>query len=448
MNMKKITALLLIAALALALCGCGELANLKNVELPPLPDASDAQTPEETATPTPAQEIDTTGSKAASDLPEHVIVSISSQKEEHYDPQNGDTLILTFSYETPAVYIEGRDDAAAAINEYIATVDETYYTGNDYGVSGEDGLPSGVNGMLEMATDNYSYAVENGQTDLPLEYVSSRTAKVARIDSRVLSMVYNTYTFTSGAHGNYFDTGYTFDTESGEYVTLDMLSSDREALAAFLADYMMKLYKADKDGYYSARVVEDIALTTQPDVETAIAALVRDGSWYFDEDGMVIFSTVYELGPYAAGIVEFDIPYSDLNGHIDDKWLPADVTSDGSLELKAQSDVADGSIEIIDKVTVDENSEQLCLEAVGTVYDVRLSAVDYSDRFYETAQLWACSYMSDCVLQLETLIPDGMPKLRVSYMDASGQQKGLLLTQSGEDGSYILIDDDSIEAVG
>ena len=41
-----------------------------------------------------------------------------------------------------------------------------------------------------------------------------------------------------------------------------------------------------------------------------------------------------------------------------------------------------------------------------------------------------------------------MPKLRVSYMDASGQQKGLLLTQSGEDGRYILIDDDSIEAVG
>ena len=64
MNMKKITALLLIAALALALCGCGELANLKNVELPPLPDASDAQTPEETAAPTPAQEIGTTGSKA------------------------------------------------------------------------------------------------------------------------------------------------------------------------------------------------------------------------------------------------------------------------------------------------------------------------------------------------------------------------------------------------
>ena len=73
MNMKKITALLLIAALALALCGCGELANLKNVELPPLPDASDAQTPEETAAPTPAQEIDTTGSKAVSDLLEHVI---------------------------------------------------------------------------------------------------------------------------------------------------------------------------------------------------------------------------------------------------------------------------------------------------------------------------------------------------------------------------------------
>ena len=37
--MKKITAMILALALALALCGCGSLDNLKNVELPPLPDA-------------------------------------------------------------------------------------------------------------------------------------------------------------------------------------------------------------------------------------------------------------------------------------------------------------------------------------------------------------------------------------------------------------------------
>lgn len=444
--MKKITAIILALALMAALCGCGSLNNLKNVELPPLPDANTQQTepsPEVTA------EIDTTNSIPKSALPQHVIVSMEKHSEEHYDPQNGDTLILSFSYETPRVYIEGRPEASNAVNEYIATVDETYYTGNDYGV-GEgigDYAMSGLNGMLEMATDNYSYAVENGVTDMPLEFSSSRTGRVERIDSRVLSMVYTTYTFTGGVHGSYFDTGYSFDTESGEYVTLDMLSGNFDELKAFLADYMIGLYTADKDGYYSARVFAD--MVTDGDVNAAIAALVRDGSWYFSEDGMVIYSTIYELGPYAAGIVDFVIPYSDLAGHIDDKWLPAERTAEsGTLTLKAQSDIADGSIEIIDKVTVDAEGEALCLEADGTVYDVRLASVDYSDRFYETAQLWACSYMSDCVLQLDTMIPDGMPDLMVSFRDASGAQTRLLLTQSGENGAYILMNDSDIEAVG
>ncbi len=445
--MKKITAMILALALALALCGCGSLDNLKNVELPPLPDADAKPTetpPEATAV------IDTSASMPESALPQHVIVSVEKHSEEHYDPQNGDTLILSFSYETPRVYIEGCQEASNAVNEYIATVDETYYTGNDYGVGGESdegGMPGGVNGMLEAATDNYSYAVENGLTDMALEFTSARTARVERIDSRALSMVYTTYIYTGGVHGSYFDTGYTFDAESGEYVTLEKLSGSFEELKKFLADYMIGLYTADKDGYYSERVFAN--MIPDGDVNAAIAALVRDGSWYFGDQGMVIYSSVYELGPYAAGIVVFTIPYSELAGHIDDRWLPAERTAEsGSLTLKAQSDVADGSVEIIDKVTVDAEGEALCLEAEGTVYDVRLASVEYSNRFYETAFLWACSYMSDCVLQLDAVIPDGMPKLMVSFSDASGSETRLLLTQSGEDGSYILVNDSDIEAVG
>ena len=102
---------------------------------------------------------------------------------------------------------------------------------------------------------------------------------------------------------------------------------------------------------------------------------------------------------------------------------------------------------MIDKVVVDENGTALCIEAEGTVYDVRLSKVDYADRFYETALLWSCSYMNDCILQLNAAIPEGMPNLMVSYRDADGTQHKLLLTQSGEDGSYIL-SDENIEAVG
>lgn len=445
--MKKTLAIIICLALVCALCGCSGLNNLKDVELPPLPDVSEVA-PEPTALPTP--QIDTSLSSAQSTLPEHVIVGMETHSEQYFDPQNGDTLILTFSYETPRVYIEGRDAAMSAINEYIATVDETYYTGNDYGIDGEyDAVStriSGISAFLETATDNYAYAVETGDENMPLEFSCARTARVERIDSRALSLVYNTYTFTGGAHGNYSDLAYNFDTESGERIKLDTLSANPDALIAFLSEYLLKLYNEDEDGYYSSRVYEDITLGGEND---PIAALVRDGAWYFDHDGMVFFSQPYELGPYASGIIDFTVPYGELDGQIYDKYLPPEYdAADGALALKAQSDFADGSIEIIDKVTLTEGGEALCLEAAGTVYDLRLSSVDYTDAFYETARLWAASYMSDCILQLETVIPDGMPDLMVSYRSSDGALSRMLLTQSGEDGAYILMDETAVEAVG
>lgn len=444
--MKKFTAIMLALALALLLCGCSGLQNLKNVELPPLPDVSQT-TPE--ATPAPTIEIDTSASTAESTLPQHVIVSMETHSEQHYDPQNGEKLILTFSYDTPRVYIEGRDAAMNAINEYIATLDETYYTGNDYGLDSDnivDGKIGGVNAFLEAATDNYAFAVDTGDESLPLEFASERSARVERIDSRVLSLVYNTYTYTGGAHGNYGELAYNFDTESGERITLDTLSADPDGLVAFLREYVTKLYTEDADGYYSANVYEDLTVDAE---NNPIADLVRDGVLYFNNEGMVFFAQPYEIGPYASGIIEFTVPYADLAGVIYDKYLPAERdAAPGALELKAQSDVADGSIEIIDKVTVDVPGEALCVQAVGTVYDIRLSGVDYTNAFYETARLWAASYMSDCVLQIETLIPDGMPKLMISYRTSDGAETKLLLTQSGEDGAYILMDKNAVEAVG
>lgn len=448
--MKKITALILVLTLALALCGCANLENLKNVDIPPLPEATEEPTPEPEATPVPTEEIDTSDSTAQSTVPNHVIVSIENHSEEHYDPQYGTTCILTFSYDTLEVYIEGRDDATQAVNEYLATLDDTYYTGNSYDDTEDDSeQPSGMSGYLEQATDNYVYAVQNGLTDLPLEFSCLRTTSVGRLDDQVISLLYNTNTYTGGAHGSYVNRGYVFDSETGEVVTLDTLSEGHEDFKTFAANYMLQLYQQDEDSYYSERVATDM-LTT--DVNSAITAVLRDGSWLFNDEGMYIFSDLYELGPYAAGLTEFLIPYSELEGQIDDKWLPqshVDSETDGSIELKAQSDVADGSIEIIDKVVVDEDQTQLCLVADGTIYDVLLSEVGYNgSSFYESSELWAASYMSDCALQLVTQIPEGMPNLRISYKNAAGEETSLLLSQSGEDGGYILVNEADIEAVG
>ena len=54
------------------------------------------------------------------------------------------------------------------------------------------------------------------------------------------------------------------------------------------------------------------------DYTAALSALLREGSWYFSGSGMVIFSSLYEISSYAAGIIQFEIPYSELAGHIDE----------------------------------------------------------------------------------------------------------------------------------
>ena len=80
-----------------------------------------------------------------------------------------------------------------------------------------------------------------------LELVSSRTVSVERMDDRVLTLLYNDYSFTGGAHGFYGDTGSSFDVETGKLLSLEDLSGDYDALAAFLTDYMVNTVENDPE---------------------------------------------------------------------------------------------------------------------------------------------------------------------------------------------------------
>lgn len=425
--MKKTVSLILALVMVAALSGCDQLDRLRGIELPAPPAADVAEQPAETPVPTeePAPE------KAAGPAAK-VIAKITKTEELHYDPAEGNTLILDFSYETPFIDISGRDDAANAINEYIAMLDETYYTGNDYG----DGTSNGLNMMLELATDNYTYAYETG-ADVNLEMSSNRTVSIERADDTVLSLLYSTSTYTGGAHGSYGYRGYTFSTEDGSLISLDDLSAKPEELRKTLLERM----KAALEG------------SEQPAMEITdemLLGLLRNGSWYLSRSGIVIFPDLYEIASYAEGIKMFEVSYSELDGLIDEKYLPVQYEETGGLSVVPQSGFKDGSMEVVDKVVAGEQGTELFIIADGPVYDVRISKVsyiDYSGTFYETEHLWNCSYMNDCAVQLKTDIPDGMPNLMISFHTAEGLRVNRLLTQSGKDGSLILVDD-NIAAVG
>ncbi len=277
------------------------------------------------------------------------------------------------------------------------------------------------------------------------ELTSARHIAIPRNDGRVLTLLFNDNNYTGGAHGSYSTRSYSFDMASGEKLTLADLSADEAALRDFLTGEMLRQVEADPE------LAEEIRSFVEEGQEAeALGALLRSGSWYLDYDGMVVFSDLYEISSYAAGMIGFRIPNETLRGHVDERFLAAETQAAGELRAVPAEEMADGSVEIVDRVKVFDEGETVYLVADGTLKDLRIASVDYFDyngSFNESAVHWSCSSLEDAAVQLVTVIPDGMPNLKIAWRGAEGEQS-VLLTQSGEDGSLILMPGDSIEAVG
>ena len=117
--MKKLLLLFIIIYCIFALCGCEAAEKITEVELPPVPTA---ETVQETEQP----QISMTETEH-----QHIIVNIQRTELQARDPQEGNELILSFSYETPFVHIPANAAAEDAVNEFVAMLDESYYTGNE-----------------------------------------------------------------------------------------------------------------------------------------------------------------------------------------------------------------------------------------------------------------------------------------------------------------------------
>lgn len=442
---KRIFILVFALALAVLLCACGgveDLEKLKNIELPPLPTVGLYDEEE----PALSQSVEPTPGAYLGDLGEEpepsIIVRIENTTMEQYDPADGTQLILTFGYDTPTVYMEGNEAAAAAVNESIARINETYYTGDSYGEEVEGSMPSGFLGMLEAAEDNFYVNYHSGG-DLPLEYSSTRTVRVERLDSKMICLVFNDYSYTGGAHGIYTDRAYLYSSETGARLHLEDLCRDPDGMKAYLRDSMFNSLEPDLREYYSNFLYEK-------DLSQALEDLIRDGSFYFNDQGLVIFSDVYELASYADGIVTFVFPYDQLYGYLDEAWFPEERTEEGELEVISLDAVPDGGLWIVDRLALDEVGGEWCLVARGTLYDVTICNAYYSDftsSFFAHGQLWKAAQLCNSAVQIKSDIPDGLPNLMIRYTTSDGQVHTKLLSQSGEDGHPMLVDD-TVEAVG
>ena len=426
--MKKILSAFLCLCMIVSLCSCAAQESAGGAQTPAASAPAETSAPDQTPLDDPSPEA------FGASLGDRVIIRTVKTQDSFNAPDG--SVILLFSYVTPTVLIEERQQAAAMINEQINLMDEAYISGA--------GNEPGKNQILEEALDNFSYVKEK-DADLNTVFTAARTVESTRADGSAISFLYWTSIYTGGPSGSHGYMAVNFSSETGEKLTLDSLSDDPSVLKQALIENLLAVARDDKAFYAGLSEYKE-------DPDASLAAVVREGSWYFSSDGIVFFPAFGELKPDGEGLPTFTIPYSSLVGVLDPRYLPVKRGDNGTFDVVRLGDVTDGTVHSIDKLIVSDGDE-LYLKIDGTAYDVTISSFFYvhqaegDERFHAKDRLWYASYMDDCALQIRTIVPNGMPNLMITYTDADYAAHRLFISQSGVDDGVALVDD-TIEAVG
>jgi hypothetical protein len=124
---------------------------------------------------------------------------------------------------------------------------------------------------------------------------------VAKVDfdlknsSEILSIKFNYYQYTGGAHGNPYSLSYNIDLATGEDLKL----------ADFLARTKMNL--AEVEEIIKSEMEKDPDLYFQDDY--GFQNLEADQCYYLEDGELVVYFQPYAVAPYSTGMPEFRIEY-------------------------------------------------------------------------------------------------------------------------------------------
>ncbi|HZK43904.1 MAG TPA: DUF3298 and DUF4163 domain-containing protein [Syntrophomonadaceae bacterium] len=150
--------------------------------------------------------------------------------------------------------------------------------------------------LYQMAVTQYLYDVENG---FPVrEYEALQTFNVTYNRACIISLYFDNYEYTGGAHG------------------LTVRSSQTWNLRKRLQMIRLKeLYRCSGDykSYIKRKIIEQIKENTDiyfDNYEELVEQTFDIKSFYCTSQGLVIYFQQYDIAPYSSGIREFLLPYN------------------------------------------------------------------------------------------------------------------------------------------
>ncbi len=162
-------------------------------------------------------------------------------------------------------------------------------------------MQKNIDTLLPQSIRGYIYAQNNNFPFHP--YESYLVYTITFNKNCLLSFYYDEYIYTGGAHGNTTRFAKTFNLIKGNNIPLSAFFNKNtnytEALIRSITKQAEQRYQENPGFLFE-------------DYKELIKKNFNENSFYLTKDGLVIYYGQYEIAPYSSGIVEFVIPYTEL----------------------------------------------------------------------------------------------------------------------------------------
>ncbi|WP_171682425.1 stalk domain-containing protein [Paenibacillus planticolens] len=152
-----------------------------------------------------------------------------------------------------------------------------------------------INAFIQSEIEKYKDAANKGLSKNGNEYPYSFDVnyQITYNQKHKLSLYFEVYSFTGGAHGSTTRDSHTFDLDTGNELSLQQLTSNNANYKTIINETIKKQIKE-----------QDYALI-EP-----FESIRDDQGFYLKDDTVVVYFGQYEYAPYVLGILEFPIPLS------------------------------------------------------------------------------------------------------------------------------------------
>lgn len=121
--------------------------------------------------------------------------------------------------------------------------------------------------------------------------------QITYLASCIISLYFNQYEYTGGAHGSTVRDSQTWNLQRGGMLRLGQLIHCSYDLKAYVVNFIKEQIKKEPDIYFE-------------NYNKLVSETFNENSYYCTPREIVVYFQQYTIAPYAGGIREFLIPYS------------------------------------------------------------------------------------------------------------------------------------------